>query len=321
MVGDAPDLSPDTPVSNSDRSAADGKAIQEAYEEPRTGQASSGAGELDGDLEVVEGYNNRLKETRATASPDTNRTPDAAWATYGPPPLAEEIIVGQDDRVRILDTTVYPWSANACLQIVGPDNRTYLGTGWFIGERTLVTAGHCVFMHDHLGRFADWVKAIRVMPGRNGKLLPFGTVTTTSFHSVIGWKRDKDPRFDYGAISLPADLGGRVGWFGLALLNDESLVGTDANIGGYPGDKTGEDDGTQWYDAKRIVSVEERKLQYPIDTFGGESGSAVFITKNAKRYAVGIHAYGDAFGNSATRISEPVWNNLRLWNGVASTPT
>ena len=65
------------------------------------------------------------------------------------------------------------------------------------------------------------------------------------------------------------------------------------DISGYPGDKP---DGTQWYAARRIASVAARKVYYDIDTFGGQSGSAVYRIVDGKRYAFAIHAYGAAGG-------------------------
>ncbi len=53
------------------------------------------------------------------------------------------------------------------------------------------------------------------------------------------------------------------------------------NISGYPADKVGTEDGTQWYDAREIVGADSHQIHYEIDpTFGGQSGSAVWIGEN-----------------------------------------
>ena len=77
-----------------------------------------------------------------------------------------------------------------------------------------------------------------------------------------------------------------------------------------PGDKP---DGTRGTHARRIASVDGRKVYYDIDTFGGQSGSAVYRIVNGKRYAFAIHAYGGATTNSGTRIVTPVYNNMVAW--------
>jgi len=71
--------------------------------------------------------------------------------------------------------------------------------------------------------------------------------------------------------------------------------------------------GTQWYDARKIDSVNSRKVFYDIDTAGGQSGSAVYRIVNGNRYAFAVHAYGGASTNSGTRIVTPVFNNFVAW--------
>jgi glutamyl endopeptidase len=150
------------------------------------------------------------------------------------------------------------------------------------------------------------------MAGRSGASLPYGTVTSANFRSVTGWTNSSsgNENYDYGAIILPTQLGNTVGWFGLGVYTDSDLLGTVGNISGYPGDKPS---GTQWYNARRIASVNSRKVFYDIDTAGGQSGSAVYRIVNGARYAFAIHAYGGATTNSGTRIVTPVFNNLVAW--------
>ena len=48
--------------------------------------------------------------------------------------------------MQITNTCVYPWRAHASLLITAADNRSWIGTGWFIGPHTLMTAGHVVYI-------------------------------------------------------------------------------------------------------------------------------------------------------------------------------
>ena len=155
-----------------------------------------------------------------------------------------------------------------------------------------------------------WVKKIQVMPGRNGGSLPYGSVTSTTFRSVTGWTTNGDENHDYGAIILPTQLGNTVGSFGFGVYSDADLTASTGNISGYPGDKPS---GTQWYDSRKIASVNSRKVYYDIDTAGGQSGSAVYRVINGNRFAVAIHAYGGASTNSGTRIITAVYNNMVAW--------
>ena len=150
------------------------------------------------------------------------------------------------------------------------------------------------------------------MPGRNGDdAARTARSRAPSFRSVTGWTNNGDENYDYGAIILPTDLGNTVGLVRVRRLQRRRprwrRIG---NISGYPGDKPA---GTQWYDARRIASVNGRKVYYDIDTVGGQSGSAVYRIVNGGRYGIAIHAYGGATTNSGTRIVTPVYNNMVAW--------
>lgn len=266
-------------------------------------------------IEAVKGF--KFRETTAETlgelftAPDTSGLHDIAEASYGPLPPTAETVHGPDDRVQITNTAIYPWRVHASLLITARDGSRWIGTGWFIGPHTLMTAGHVVFIKNSGVPGRDgWVRSIDVMPGRNGSSLPYGTIRSTSFRSVTGWTNNGDENFDYGAIIIPRDLGNTTGWFGFGVYTDADLLSTVGNISGYPGDKPA---GTQWYDARRIASVTARKVYYDIDTAGGQSGSAVYRIINGARYAFAIHAYGGAVTNSGTRINQPVFNNMVAW--------
>ncbi|MET0293532.1 MAG: hypothetical protein ABW042_00825, partial [Phenylobacterium sp.] len=182
---------------------------------------------------------------------------------------------------------------------------------WFISPRTLITAGHCVFIKGSPVPGRDgWVKSIQVMPGRNGAKLPYGSVTSTEFWTVKGWADTGNENYDYAAIILPTPLGDQTGTLGFANLPAATLQGAVANVTGYPGDKPS---GQLWYDSKGIAAVSASKVTYDIDTAGGQSGAAVYIVHQGQRLAVAVHAYGGATTNSGTRISAPVFANLQAW--------
>ena len=294
------------------------------HEEPALGREA--AESADGDVPVSNqtrgagrtgasgGVGRREVDELAATEPvqlliDTNLR-DIGEASFGRAQISE-IVHGSDDRVQITNTAVYPWSAHASLLITAADNSTWIGTGWFIGPHTLMTAGHCVYIRNSGVAGRDgWVKRIDVMPGRNGNTRPFGAVASTSFRSVIGWTLSGDERYDYGAIILTEPLGNTVGWFGFEAYDAAALVSAEANISGYPGDKPV---GTQWYDVRQISAVDDRKIYYDIDSAGGQSGSAVYRIIAGLRYGVAIHTYGGATTNSGTRLVAPVYSNMVAW--------
>lgn len=275
-------------------------------EEPSTGEAGE-VEEAAGDTEEVAGLQS-LETIAAETAPDTSGLEDVAVASFGPTP---EAVLGADNRVQIHNTAAYPWRANASLLITAADGSSWIGTGWFISPRTLITAGHCVCIKNSGVAGRDgWVRSIRVMPGRNGATLPYGSATSSSFRSVTAWTVSGNHNYDYGAIILPTPLGGTTGWYGYGVYADSQIVGSTVNISGYPGDKPS---GTQWYHSNGASAVNITKVYYTVDTMGGQSGSAVYQIRSGARYAVAVHAYGGATANHGTRINLEVFNNLTAW--------
>ena len=119
---------------------------------------------------------------------ETSGLRDIGEASFGIPREMAEIVHGPDHRVQITNTSIDPWRVHASLLITVADNSLWIGTGWFIGAHTLMTAGHVVHIKSSrvLGR-GGWVRSSTVMPGRNGDTLPYGSVVSRSFRSVAGW--------------------------------------------------------------------------------------------------------------------------------------
>lgn len=267
-----------------------------------------------GDVEDVEGMNeSRLEEeeenllelqAEVEVTEELEDLPHAGELEFGE--IGPESVCGKDDRVRISPATRVPWRWICQLIITMANGRRSRCTGWFIGPRTVMTSGHCVFSRANGG----WARRIEVIPGLDVSSRPYGSQVGTSFRSVYGWTRSGNSDFDYGCIILPdGRLGSRVGWFGFECRSTSGLNSLLINTSGYPGDKPF---GTQWFNAGRITRVTNRKIEYMVDTFGGQSGSAVWRYWGGRRYAVGIHGYGGC-PNKAIRIVRPVFNNMVSW--------
>lgn len=249
---------------------------------------------------------------------DLSRSPEVAGFLLDPKEWSEEIpeellklphisetvpftipesVCGSDDRAIIGNTTIGPWKFICKLYI---DN-TWVASGFFIGPRCIITNGHVVFPNN------AWARNITVVPGQNGGQAPFGSQVARRFYSVLGWTRDRNADYDYGAVILPDDqLYRRVqGYLGYQILNSSQLL----HNSGYPGDKP---NGTQWYNAGPIHTLGARRFFYMIDTAGGQSGSPVFIGSGPNSSSVGVHGYGGC-PNSAVRLIPDVATNWNAW--------
>lgn len=65
-----------------------------------------------------------------------------------------------------------------------------------------------------------------------------------------------------------------------------------------------------------LPPVRRKKLYYEIDTYGGQSGSPIYIKEGDTRTAIGIDTNGAAIGsqdpkNSGTRITQLMFNWMR----------
>jgi V8-like Glu-specific endopeptidase len=224
-----------------------------------------------------------------------------------------EVIIGTDDRVRITPTTKVPWRRYCALRIEFPSGARYKGSAFLTGPRTAISAGHCVYLKNQGG----WARRIEVVPGCNGNQRPFGQAMATSFRSTEGWTKQQRPESDYGAIILPVGsfAGKNLGSFGFGVFSAAELLAQPAVLAGYPGDKPF---GELWGMARKIKTVTPNQIIYHIDSMGGQSGSPVYIKRNGKRYVVGIHNYGATSGNSATRVTRPVYLNLQRWSQIGT---
>lgn len=244
---------------------------------------------------------------------DGDFTLDAILGSY--PELMEkirnEVVIFPDNRIRINPTTSYPWRAICALKITAANGSRFIGTGWLISPRTVITAGHCVYMHSEGG----WASSIEVIPAMNDALRPYGSFRSNVLRSTQGWVNSRNRDFDYGAIILPANSrpGDIVGSFGFAVRDDSFILNSALNLSGYPGDKGGNQ---QWFMAQKPKAVTSKVISYDIDTAGGQSGAPVWVLQNGNRYGVGIHTNGSLTGNSATRIDQSVYNNLLAWKNL-----
>lgn len=218
--------------------------------------------------------------------------------------LIPKSIVGSDDRIRVNNTTSYPYSAVCQLSITFPSGNTFVGTAWMYWDNIAITAGHCVFDSGEGG----WATSIVVRPGANGSTNPFGTANAQSLDAPVKWTNNENAGFDYGIIVLDSDIGNTTGWFGSHY--GSGLKGKSITITGYPGEYYRQ----MWTMSGTVKRTTTNKVFYDIDTTGGQSGSPVYWYSGATYgyQAIAIHAYGVSFltTNSGTRITSSVFEHL-----------
>lgn len=217
-----------------------------------------------------------------------------------------EIILGEDDRIRIEDTTSWPYITHGHMVMTFPNNKVFIGSGTVINKRHILTAGHCLFSKQNGG----WAKSVMYYPAQNGSTLHFDGVPAVQLWSVAGWTENTDSNWDFGLMVLEDDVADKTGHLGIIAFRDyQQLLQQRVNVTGYPGDKGGKE---MWTHNDVIKSASENRLLYDIDTTGGTSGATVYSNfKNDESYHVcAIHTTGHYSGNGATRISPILFHRI-----------
>ncbi|MEB2589473.1 serine protease [Bacillus cereus] len=188
-------------------------------------------------------------------------------------------VIGIDDRIRVNDTTSYPYSAVVHIATQYNSGEIYGCTGALISKDTVLTAGHCIYNKE-----------------------------------IGGWTDNENSNYDYGTIKLNGSPGDYTGWFGYRTTYVESPKGLLAVIPGYPADKIGNERYTMWRDYGPIEGVNPSRLTYKIDTYEGQSGSPVYHYFDTGIKIIAIHTRGNKNMNFGNRITDNVFNNIKRWS-------
>lgn len=212
-------------------------------------------------------------------------------------------IIGTDDRNVITNTKKAPYKFIGKLVIEYSDGKSFGGTGFLVGNSSLVTAAHCVYDASHGG----YPKKVTFYPGKTGSSNPYGSTTAKAIHVPAKYiSNGYNYLYDYAVVELKQAIGKSTGYFdnfiGFFQPDNAAYVGNTGIITGY--------NGTTLYKAKgnTKVYVKEKKITYPIDTDSGQSGAPIYSNNNGQFAVYGIHILGGKDYNTGRYISDEVAN-------------
>lgn len=226
-------------------------------------------------------------------------------------------VVGSDNRTKIDNTAVGPYCNTVYVSMTFSDGKTYRGSGFMIGPKAVVTAGHCLYNRDK----QEYATSVTVIPAKNGNTEPYGSATASARNLIVSsdYISKGGADYDWGIIELDTDLGSKTGWLGLRTQGD-SYDNTYVWNTGYPTVVNGKNVGTTMYVGKGYVkSSSTYTFKGTWDASGGNSGGPVFANYESTGYtAIGILTTGSAdstFGeqyptaySTATRITNDMYN-------------
>ncbi len=213
-------------------------------------------------------------------------------------------IIGEDNRIEVTNVDAFPNSAVVYLEIEYQDGTTVNGSGAFVGDTMILTAGHNVYEPEY-----GWAKSITAKPG--GSASSFETASAVSVASTFGWvdESDKLTTYEYGLIEVDKRL--NAGMFGLASLTDETLSNAVLMHLGYSGDKP---EGTLWSSHGVAGKMTAEWFKHTMDTTEGNSGGPI-MQQTELSFIVGVH-YGNVVGDNDYNIAARV--NQRMIDFVTT---
>jgi glutamyl endopeptidase len=227
-------------------------------------------------------------------------------------------VIGTDERQLVTDTTVNPYRKIVQIETAWPSKETTNGSGAFVSPRHILTAAHMVKASAH-GGVATW---IRITPAKNGSVAPYGYASVMMYRIFPEWSSNQDLAYDMALLTIEEPLGDKTGTFAYSAYDDATLAPATVYTAGYPGDVGNTD--YMYHTSGTFTVIEPLRLHYTMDTYGGQSGSPVWLLEDNVPKIVSVHNTGGTADNGSVRLTADrvAWLNKYIAEdlGYGDTP-
>lgn len=231
--------------------------------------------------------------------------------------VASKLVFGGDDRIRVLDTTQFPWRTVCYVESVFPDGSVFGLSGVLAGPYTVLTSALALYQPDHGG----WVESVEVVPGQTQELeggdiyAPWGSQFGVLVEVPLAWVEEADPASLYGAIFLEQPFAGLADT--MPLVFDDQPAG-QVNMAGYDQTAHGEGDSyAQWTRTGSLRALDAVYFDHRMDDDAGAIGAPVweFFQATASRRIFGVNCciLTDQSANSGIRFTSANEELITEW--------
>ena len=223
----------------------------------------------------------------------------------------EKAVIGADNRVTVNNTSQWPYSAIAMMDVVGECGDRWSASGFLVGDKGLfLTAAHCLVCSKH----SKWANNINFYFGYKSSknyLYKYNGRWDAWVGNLFS-NRNYSIEKDYAVVNISSKVPEKVGYFGAYWAD------SDTGIQSYYAYVAGYRDGKLRYDSGFLSVLDSDHVKYVMDDVAGNSGGPIYTSDG---YAIGIiiadssDRYGNPVYNIGYRLTYEVWKKAEEYRG------
>lgn len=162
-------------------------------------------------------------------------------------------------------------------------DKHYVGSAWSAGPSAVMTAGHCLYDHEHNA----WAKNVMFVPAYSNGQMPFGSWGLKDKVCFREWTKKQNYAFDVAAFKVTRPIETEVGSLGWRAFDG---IITPFTAAGYPSESPF-DGKLMWQSTSHVYHWVDRLWYMNCRFNGGASGGPWIVWKDRNPYAFGLNSH------------------------------